>query len=249
MSFKHHDILFKKKYFALVTTSARIHNSIVEEFLQIALLAKTCIPKNLDGKDAILQMKNGGSNNWRQMEWIGFWFEFFIETQIKPKLGNTSGPRYGNTTFDIELNHVWDLKAHPLHNDALILNDQDAIKNCIGENQGVGFIIVEGEVSYDDEGETFKKWHDNLKGRQSDYVTARIARQAPSRRRKASFSPKSIIGVWLDSLESLNSGQQDGWINGFQENMRNSNGRPRKAKFQFDTTKIPETHIVGKVVI
>ena len=66
--------------------------SIIEEFLKIALVAKPLIPKFVDGKEAIMEMKNGGSRNWRQMEWIGFWFEFFVETQIQPTLGNTVGP-------------------------------------------------------------------------------------------------------------------------------------------------------------
>ena len=52
--------------------------SIIEEFLKIALVAKPLIPKFVDGKEAILEMKNGGSRNWTQMEWIGFWFEFFV---------------------------------------------------------------------------------------------------------------------------------------------------------------------------
>jgi hypothetical protein len=35
---------------------------------------RTSIPSQIDGKEAILQMKEEGSVNWRQMEWIGFWF-------------------------------------------------------------------------------------------------------------------------------------------------------------------------------
>jgi hypothetical protein len=183
------------------------------------------------------------------MEWIGFWFEFFIDTRIKPTLGNTSGPKYGQTTCDLKLDYVWDLKAHPQHKDDLLLNDQMAVRSCIQENGGVGFIIVEGEVEYDDEKETFKKWHDKLKGKQSAYVTARIARSAPSRKRKISFAPTSIVGVWIDSLDTLATGQSDGWISGFQENMRNSNGVPRKAKFKFITSKIPANCIVEIVKI
>jgi hypothetical protein len=226
-----------------------IPKSIVEEFIKLALLAKPLLPKKILGTDAIVQMKDGVSRNWRQMEWIGFWFEFFIDTRIKPTLGNTSGPKYGQTTFDFKLDYVWDLKAHPQHKDDLLLNDQVAVRSCIQENGGVGFIIVEGEVEYDDDKETFKKWHDKLKGKQSEYVTARIARSAPSRKRKVSFAPTSIIGVWIDSLETLASGQSEGWISGFQENMRNSNGVPRKAKFKFITSKIPENCIVEIVKI
>ena len=83
-----------------MNNSSKVPKSIVEEFIKVALLAKPLIPKFIDGKEAITEMKNGGSRNWRQMEWIGWWFEYFIEGKIKPRLGMMVGPRYGNTTFD-----------------------------------------------------------------------------------------------------------------------------------------------------
>jgi hypothetical protein len=222
-------------------------DSIVEEFIKIALLAKPLLPKTIDGKVAIQTMKAGGSKNWRQMEWIGWWFEYFVESEIKPRIGNTLGPKYGHTTFDFKLNYVWDLKAHPSNKKELILNDQTAIKKCTQENGGLGFIIIEGVVDYDDENETFKKWHDQLKGKTSKYVEERIARKAPSRRRKAQFTPTEIIGVWLPSVDSINQGMRDGWIGGFQENMRNSDGNPRTPKFKFNTSKIPAANIAGTI--
>jgi len=222
-------------------------HSIVEEFIKIALIAKPLLPKTIDGKVAVLAMKDGGSKNWRQMEWIGWWFEHFVETEIKPRIGNTVGPKYGHTTFDFKLNYVWDLKAHPDHKNELLLNDQGAIKKCAEENGGLGFIIVEGAVDYDDENETFKKWHDLQKGKTSKYVEDRIARKAPSRRRKAQFTPTTILGVWLPSVRLINEGIHDGWILGFQENMRNSDGHPRNAKFKFNLSKIPKENIVGTI--
>ena len=62
--------------------STVVPKSIVEEFIKVALMAKPLLPKHVDGKQAIMEMKNEGSRNWRQMEWIGFWFEFFIESII-----------------------------------------------------------------------------------------------------------------------------------------------------------------------
>ncbi len=232
-----------------MTATVPASESIIEEFLRIALVAKPLIPKFVDGKEAIMEMKNGGSRNWRQMEWIGFWFEFFVETHLQPTLGNTVGPTYGKTTFDLQLSNVWDLKAHPNHLKYLLLNDQQAVKSCIEEKGGVGFIVVDGLTEYDDENETFKKWHDALKGKQSAYVKSRIARNAPPRRRKVSFRPKSILGIWINSVDELTKGELDGWISGFQKDMRNSNGNPRRAKFKFDTSRIPSHNRVGEIEI
>jgi hypothetical protein len=223
--------------------------SIIEEFLKVASLAKPLLPTKIEARDAILQMKNGGSKNWKQLEWIGFWFEYFVESEIQPTLGNITGPTYGNTTFDLQIDHVWDLKAHPNHLKFLLLNDQEAVNLCIEEKGGVGFIVVDGLVEYDDDNQTFKKWHDDLKGEPSNYVKARIARKAPPRRRKISFAPVSMLGIWINSVEDLIQGQKDGWISGFQTNMRNSNGKPRRSKFKFDTSKIPELNRVGEIQI
>ena len=86
-----------------------------EEALEVLNLISQTIPKKVRGQDAIMEMKNSGSCNWRQMEWIGFWFEHFVENQIVPKLGGARGPSFGSTEFDLKINFVWDLKAHPSH--------------------------------------------------------------------------------------------------------------------------------------
>ena len=48
--------------------------SAYEEVLTLFDVLSKSVPKYVDGKAAILEMKNGGSRNWRQMEWVGFWF-------------------------------------------------------------------------------------------------------------------------------------------------------------------------------
>lgn len=40
------------------------------------------MPKAWDGKKAILEMKEAGSTQWRQMERMGFYFEFLCETRF-----------------------------------------------------------------------------------------------------------------------------------------------------------------------
>ena len=57
------------------------------------------------------------------------------------------------------------------------------------------------------------------------------------------------MGIWIDSVETLIQGESQGWISGFQENMRNSNGNLRRAKFKITTAKIPENCIVGTIEI
>lgn len=201
-----------------------------DEFDLLASTIRRLLPRYIDGREAILQMKNEGSNNWRQMEWIGFWFEHFVETQIKKSLHLSNGPTYGHTTFDIQRNFIWDLKAHPTDKKSLILNDKIAIYNCLFDHSGLGFIVLNGHAEYDDESQSFKKWHDKLKGEISSYEKNRIARGARSRKRKISFKPENLDGIWLDNQSRIEELLNIGLLDEFQKDMRNSDGKPRDEK-------------------
>ena len=115
------------------------------------------IPESIDGKNAILQMQNDGSPNWRQMEWIGFWFEHLVSKHLRSLNEQMELSKHGKTTFDLKRNFVWDLKSHPNQSKSLILNDRSAIEECLKSEPGLGFIILSGDVLYDETGE-FKVW-------------------------------------------------------------------------------------------
>ncbi len=40
------------------------------------------IPKKWDGRSSILEMKKADYPHWRQMEWIGFYFQFLCEKDL-----------------------------------------------------------------------------------------------------------------------------------------------------------------------
>jgi len=222
--------------------------SAYEEVISLFDMLIKVLPRFVDGKTAILEMKDGGSRNWRQMEWIGFWFEFFLEQNLIPILGGAKGPTFGTTQFDFKKKFVWDLKAHPSGSKNLILNDQIAIRNCIESEHGLGFIIISGLAKYDSEG-VFKSWHDNLKGGTSAYEKDRVARGASSRRRKISFEPENLHALWFDNIGEINSAVKDGWLKSFQTNMKNSNGKPRPAKFLFDLGGVSKDNLIAEAKI
>ena len=222
--------------------------SAYEEVISLFDQLLKVLPRYVDGKKAILEMRDSGSTNWRQMEWIGFWFEFFLEKNLIPILGGARGPTFGTTQFDFKKKFVWDLKAHPSGSKNLILNDQIAIKNCIESEHGLGFIIISGVAKYDGNGE-FKNWHDNLKGGTSTYEKERVARGASSRRRKISFEPKKLHALWFNNIGEINSAVKDGWLKSFQTDMKNSNGKPRPAKFQFNLDTVSENNMIAEAEI
>src|SRR3990172_3833840 len=86
------------------------------------------VPKYWDGKNSILEMRDSGNTQWRQMEWIGFYFQFLCEKYLSAVM-QIPGPRYGRVEFDGFLDIPWDFKAHSINtlSRGVIINDSEAI--------------------------------------------------------------------------------------------------------------------------
>ena len=189
------------------------------------------LPLHWDGKKTILYMKKEECRNWKQMEWPGWYFQFMCETILsKDGFFAIPGPKYGNVEFDGERIIPWDFKAHTANcssKNKVPTNGHEEVKAAIEEYGCAGFIIASGNAVFDDAKQSFKKWHDALKGKTSDYERKRIARGASSRRRKASFELDSIRFIFVDKNTLSYCGS-------FQSGMRNSNGIPRNPKVMLD---------------
>ena len=215
------------------------------EAIVTALVDK--LPKYLDGQNAIHEMREAGSRNWRQMEWIGWYLEETGQNIIEHALGGHRGPSFGNTEFDIQTDIPRDLKAHVTHdskgskNKFTPLNDQSAIINAIQEHGGIGFVVFSGQAEFDHDG-SFKHWHDELKGKKSKYVAQREREGRPSRMRKQSFTLEEIVVVDFTSASEIEEGLRDGWIKPFNQG-RNSDGTPREPKYMLSLSDVPEKYI------
>ena len=197
---------------------------------------KAGLPDVWDGRESILFMKNNNCTQWRQMEWPGFYFQFMCETILgKDGYMDIPGPKYGNVEFDGFRSIPWDFKAHSIDvskgDDGKVpTNGYNESLCAINDYGTIGFIIITGECDYDDEEQSFKKWHDRLKGGISKYEQERIRRSARSRRRKVNFVPKELIFVFVDEENITSCGK-------FQANFRNSNGNARNAKILLELKK------------
>lgn len=190
------------------------------------------IPIVWDGKSAIQEMQVNNYPHWRQMEWIGFYFQYLCEFHLKD-IFRFQFPRYGKIAFDGFYHYPFDFKAHAINTSShkVIVNDAAAVKAAIEEYGRVVLILALGEVEYNDRNRTFQKWHEDLKGGHSAYTQKRIARGAWSRLRKVRFTLEQIafFEIDIDNLALCGS---------FQTNFRNSNGRPRRRKVLIDLEKI-----------
>lgn len=192
------------------------------------------IPKIWDGKGAILEMKESGYPHWKQMEWSGFYFQFLCEKRLSDIM-EIPGPKYGNVRFDAFRDILWDFKAHAMNTSShqIIVNDSEAIASGIKDYGAVGLILALGKVFYNDEDRTFQRWHEALKGGLSDYSLERIKRGAWSRLRKVSFELQQISFIKITDKTLVKCGS-------FQEDFRNANGSPRRAKVLLNLEEIDE---------
>ena len=59
------------------------------------------LPRYWDGKACIQELRHA-DYQWKQMEWIGWWFEYRAMQLLAP-LGAQVGPTFGSVTFDCSL--------------------------------------------------------------------------------------------------------------------------------------------------
>lgn len=189
-----------------------------------------------NGRSSILEMKEGGSNNWRQMEWIGFYFQFICK-KLLCEVMEIPGPKYGETEFGGFLEIPWVFKAHAMNSGShdIIVNDRDAVVSAVQNFGGLGLVLALGNVEYDTSGE-FQRWHSNEKGGPSKYEMERIARGAPSRKRKESFALQQIAFTTINE-DILNECRL------FQEGLRNSDGSSRRPKILINLKKLNEDDV------
>ena len=215
-----------------------ISKNLIEELEK--LLAQ--MPVTWDGHKAILEMRGSGYPHWKQMEWIGFYFQFLCDTKLPP-LVKIPGPKYGKVEFDGFSEIPWDFKAHPdknangQENKSVIVNDRLAIAKAIKQFGGAGLILAIGDAKYNDEDRSFQVWHQELKGGLSEFEKQRILRKAPSRLRKTAFRLREVKIILLDdkAVQGLGS---------FQEGFRNSDGSPRNAKVLLDLGNINPIKVI-----
>ena len=215
---------------------------MLESSATIQAMRSACrrMPNVWDGRASIIEMKESDYPHWKQMEWMGWYFQFLCEREFRGIL-NIPGKTYGKTEFDAFGQISWDFKAHVANTQShtVIVNDTEAIENTLDDYGYYGLVLAIGEVEYNDEERTFKAWHDRLKGAMSAYEKKRINRGAMSRRRKTEFVLSEIHFICLNE-KMLNK-----CSGSFQKGFRNAGGSPRRSKVTINIAQIPDEALVA----
>ncbi len=184
-------------------------------------------PKKWDGKQSILELKER-NYQWRQMEWMGWYFEVLCQDLLSKTDFKIPGNKYGNIEFDSFRMINWDMKTSAIKSDnhKVILNDKIAINESIKAFGHHGIILALVDVEYNDKNRSFQKWHTKLKGGLSKYEKNRITRNATSRYRKTSAELKQILLLIInqDNQSYLDIHRQG----------RNSDGSLRNVKYMLN---------------
>lgn len=194
---------------------------------QAARKALSAMRTDWDGKTCVLELKEA-DYQWRQMEWIGWYFEMMCRRLLPNGGFAIPGDTIGRITFDGKRCANWDFKAHAVKTQThlAVLNDVAAMDESVKRYGWHGLIVALLDCEYNDSDRSFQKWHTELKGGVSAFEKARAARTAVSRYRKtrALLSEIVFIGIDGDRLGDLAIYRQG----------RNSNGSARAPKYMID---------------
>ena len=203
-------------------------------------LASQNIPKVWDGRESTLEMKDANFKYWKQTEWMDFYFKFLCQKYFTGTI-DLPGKKYGITEFDAFREISWDFRVDSIDPStySVTANDAGAIADTISDCGYYGIILAIGNMKFDDKETSFKKWHDELRGKVSKYDTNKINGGIMSRTHKTAFTLEEIHFVCFDT-ETL--GQCGG---SFQKGFRNADGSSRREKVTVNIRKVPDAALIA----
>lgn len=206
--------------------------------------ASQSMPKVWDGRKSILKMRDIGFKYWRQEEWIEFYFKFLCQKHFAGII-DIPGKKYGNTEFDAFHKISWDFRADSTDSItySVTANDAEAIVDTLNGYGYYGKILAIGNMEFDDRETSFKKWHDELRGRVSKYDTNKINNGVMSRTRNTAFVLEEIHFICFDSevLHQCCGLLQDSF-GGI------GNNRLKRREIIVDIRKIPDASLIAKEI-
>ena len=209
------------------TPSPRTSRSSTEEARLIESVVVPRVPRHFDGKLSVEAMLAGGSRNWAQSEWPGFFFEHLVIGPLVARLGG--GPLRvpgARTTFDYASKFIWDLKTHSSDGPLAILNDQLATKWALAQG-GMGLVLLSGRPEYTP---GFREWHDDFKVRNGRRPNARRREVRFHRDVKSGFSPERLDLLFFPGHSAWETALGQGVVRPHAQG-RQPDGQKRNPKF------------------
>jgi hypothetical protein len=217
-------------------TLSKKNLSVEVESTSIGQVITRQLQKVWDGRSCVTEMRDGGSVNWRQTEWQGFYFEYRVLGELINKLGG--GPiSVGSTTFDYKYQRIWDLKVHSEFGSKgpafpatkAPLNDKLSMNQVVRDHGGLGLLILSGEPVYSSE---FTTWHKNFRGQEGNSI----------RQLKESFKLTKLEAFFISDISSLEYSLASKILEEFHQG-KQPTGEPRAPKYSIDLGKARKSEI------
>lgn len=191
------------------------------------------LPRTMNGQSCVQQMRDAEFPHWAQDEWAGFYLEFCGLPACINAFGG--GPaKHANTTFDYALGQVWDFKLHAAKASSAPLNAVDGVAACLGAGYGLGFVVVSGDVEYDD-GE-MREWQRDQRVAAGKKPAKRSAPPSYVRRSKKSFTPRLLEAYHLPDDSALERALEESLLTWMSQGQQ-VDGSPRKPKYGMNITR------------
>lgn len=214
-----------------------------KEGLEIIQVLNQYFPKRFEAKDSIRWLHQF-SNQKRQDEWAGFFFQEYSVPLLTKFLGGWKGPRITKgSRFDYQREYVWDLKLESNYNSKgkpiewVILNDKETTDRVIKLESGTGIIIARANFSFDKDG-SLKKWRDKFENKK----TRKKVRGARILKKTGQIT--DLKTIFIKDMSQVESAIKDGWLEIFKQG-KNTNGKPRPPKYKIKIRDVPNQFITS----
>lgn len=232
-----------------------------EAALLLAALRSAWDGSLVEGRSAVEWLVQRRARGAFDNEWQGFYFEQQAREAIAAGVTpSRSQPRvrFGNTTFDLARDHVWEFKTHTSEKllpesrilaeqrGSVILNDESAMKSCVNE-QGLGVIVLSGRAIMDED-QRFVSWHRDLKEQHG--LRSTRSNSGHSRQRKAAFKPLRLEAFWIPNDASLVDAMSRGLLAVHRQGRQaprgdGESGSPRATKLRLDLDQARDSLLVA----
>lgn len=198
----------------------------------------------IDGRGAILEMKNNNFPGWQELEWAGYHTKYLIQKECELKISDKVQPYdLDKKRHFVKGNFVWDARFNAEDSNYVPLGDVTEYDDIIKRNNGIGILAVESAVSCDRDGD-FRRWHEEQKGGSSVYTLTREMEGRPVRLRKTAYMITKVLAYFFPA-DIWKNGIDEGWISDkFQRTMRNADGSPRNPKYRLNLARTPEEYLL-----
>ena len=220
-----------------------IVNALFEEF-GIGGYTPGPVP-HVDGRGAILEMKEDKFPGWADVEWAGYHIKYLVQKACDEKIAGKFTHLIQKRRHLVKGEYVWDARFNANDEEVVILGDIKEYNKLLKDNRGIGVLVADTQANSDLSGE-FVQWHEELKGGLSDYSVEREIEGRPPRIRKTEYMIRKIRAYFFKTKDFVD-GLDEGWLdNTFQKKyaLRNSNENPRNPKYKFKISKVPKKNLV-----